>query len=37
MDAVFADFKQMFVNAKRYNMKDSSIFLDAKRLHVSPL
>lgn len=29
------DFHQMFVNAKRYNLKGSPIFNDAKRLDVS--
>lgn len=31
------DFNQVFVNAKRYNAPGSSIFLDAKRLHVHSL
>lgn len=33
--AMADDFHQMFVNAKRYNLKGSPIFNDAKRLDVS--
>lgn len=29
------DFDQLFVNAKRFNERDSAIWLDAKFLHVS--
>lgn len=31
------DFEQCFKNAKRYNMKESQIWKDAKHLHVSIL
>lgn len=31
---VNVDFNQVFVNAKRFNAPGSSIFLDAKKLHV---
>ena len=30
------DIKQIFINAKRYNVPTSGIFEDAKVLHVSP-
>lgn len=35
LDAVRQDFETCFRNAKRYNMKESQIFKDAKFLHVS--
>ena len=31
------DMEQCFKNAKRYNMKESQIWKDAKHLHVSTL
>ena len=34
LEAVKADFDTCFKNAKKYNMKDSQIWLDAKALHV---
>lgn len=34
IEAVKHDFDTCFRNAKRYNMKDSQIWLDAKALHV---
>lgn len=35
LDSVRQDFETCFRNAKRYNIKDSQIFKDAKFLHVS--
>lgn len=35
-DDVKQEFEQCFKNAKKYNMKESQIWLDAKHLHVSP-
>ena len=35
LDAVRQDLETCFRNAKRYNMKESQIFKDAKFLHVS--
>lgn len=37
LDEVRQDFELCFTNAKRYNMKDSPIWLDAKFLLVSTL
>lgn len=37
LDEVRLDFELCFTNAKRYNMKDSPIWLDAKFLLVSTL
>jgi chromatin structure-remodeling complex subunit RSC4 len=33
-DEVRGDFEQCFKNAKKYNMKESQIWKDAKHLHV---
>jgi chromatin structure-remodeling complex subunit RSC4 len=37
LEAVKNDLEQCFVNAKRYNQRDSQIWKDAKLLHVGGL
>lgn len=37
LEDVKQDFETCFKNAKRYNMKDSQIWKDAKQLHVCAL